>query len=129
MRPSTLYASQHLVCGMTTFGAPEARKMVAAHTRSTAGAGVTGGTSGPVDSDACLLLGPVGDPPDLREASESCGVSPAGKNAPFSRQHHALQYDRGDMVGATNLTCGDWWFGTVTETLRWVKCRAKTGKR
>lgn len=33
------------------------------------------------------------------------------------------------MSGATNLTCGDWWVGTVTETVRRVKCRTKTGKR
>lgn len=32
------------------------------------------------------------------------------------------------MFGATNLTCGDWWVGTVMEGLRWVKCPAKTSQ-
>lgn len=32
------------------------------------------------------------------------------------------------MFGATNLTCGDWWAGTVMDRMRWVKCPAKTSQ-
>jgi hypothetical protein len=85
--PLTLYASRHFVCGTTSFGASEARKT---------------GTAMPP------AAGPAGDPPDLREATESCGVSSPGKSAPFSHQHHALLTVSGDMFGATNLTCSDW---------------------
>jgi hypothetical protein len=30
------------------------------------------------------------------------------------------------MSGATKPTCGDWWGGTVMDTLLWVICPPKT---
>lgn len=52
--------------------------------------------------------GPVGNPPDLREAAESCVVPPASKSELSPHQHHTLRTAGGDMSGATNMTCGDW---------------------
>lgn len=42
--------------------------------------------------------------------------------------HQVSRAPDGDMFGATNLICGDWCAGTVTDTLRWVKCPAKTSQ-
>ena len=51
------------------------------------------------------------------------------QNGMWPHWHQVLSAANGDMFGATNLTCGDWWASTVMDTLRWVKCPAKTSKR